>query len=273
MPLPAKEAPVPARTRIVTPDPAVQLKGLVHQFRVGDVTGLAQALIPPSKWEDARDAYDQARQKPLDEKDREHFAEQLERFTAPDAVDALMAELEPKLEQARPQWPGMLMLGMGAAQMAVASPDADLDEAQREALRRMLPGLQRWVGSTDFLDSVTLRQALTLFADGVRRTGIRDLESLRQLPLEGMLDRAGTLLVAGKDALRLYGLDLDAVADSLNIEVLSGDGFNARVHASVTLFGASVGTDLELVLIDGRWYGASVVKTPDSPELALAADR
>lgn len=265
----AKEAGQSPGIGVVAPDPVFQIKGLVHQFRVGDVAGLAQALIPPAKWEEVRTAYELKRQEPIEEAERAHFAEQLERFTAPDAVEVFMVEIEPRLVDARAQWPGMLMMGMGAAQMAVTSPDVDLSQEQREALKRMLPGMQQWAGSTDFLDAATLRQALTLLADAVRRTGIRDLDALRQLPLEGALDRAGTLLLAGKDALRLYGLDLDAVADSLQVEVLSNDGRTARVRASVTVFGAAISADHDLVLIDGRWYDASSVKALSAPALAL----
>lgn len=268
----AREMPAPARTASVVPDPAIQLKGLVHQFRVGDVAGLAQALVPPAKWEEVRTAYELKRQEPIEEAERERFAEQLQRLTAPDAVDTLMAEIEPRLDSARAQWPGMLMMGMGAAQMAVASPDVELSQEQREALRRMLPGMQQWAGSTDFLNAATLRQALTLLADAARRTGIRDLDTLRQLPLEGVLDRAGTLLLASKDALRLYGLDLDAVADSLQVEVLSNDGRTARVRAGVTVFGAPIWAEHDLVLIEGRWYDASAVKARAAPELALAGN-
>lgn len=267
----AKETAPSRQISVVAPDPVFQIKGLVHQFRVGDVAGLAQALIPPAKWEEVRTAYELKRQEPIEEAERAQFAEQLERFTAPDAVEAFMAQIEPKLTDARAQWPGMLMMGMGAAQMAATSPDADLSDEQRDALKRMLPGMQQWAGSTDFFNAATLRQALTLLADAVRRTGIRDLDTLRQLPLEGALDRAGTLLLASKDALRLYGLDLDAVADSLQVDVLSNDGRTARVRASVTVFGAPISAEHDLVLIEGRWYDASAVKVRIKTDLALAA--
>ena len=267
----AKEAGAPSKARVVAPDPVFQIKGWVHQFRVGDVAGLAQAMIPPARWEEVRSAYDIKRQKPIEDAERTHFAEQLERFTAPDAVEVLMAEIEPRLVDARAQWPGMLMMGMGAAQMAVASPDVDLSPEQRDALKRMLPGLQQWAATTDFLDAATLRQAFTLLADAVRRTGIRDLDMLRQLPLEAALDRAGPLLLAGKDALRLYGLDLDAVVDSLQVDVLANDGRSARVRTRVTVFGAAISGEHELVLIEGRWYDASALKVHVASDLAMTA--
>ena len=70
-----------------------------------------------------------------------------------------------------------------------------------------------------------------------------------------MLHRAGTVLTAAKQAVRLYGIDLDAVADSLHVEVLAIDGETARVRTTITLFDAPVWAEHDLVLVEGRWYG------------------
>ena len=122
-------------------------------------------------------------------------------------------------------------------------------------LQAALPGVQQWASSTDFLSSATMRQALTLLVDAARRTGINDLDQIKALPLEGVLDRATPVLAAAKQAVRLYGLDLDAVADSLQVEVLEIDTERARVRTTVTLFGAPVWHEHDLQLVEGRWYG------------------
>ena len=262
-PLPLLAAPVLALSAqsvaAAVPDPAAQIEDMARLFRAGDLNGLAQAVVPPSKWEEIKLAYELQRLQPLDEDDRAEFAENIGRFTAPDAVDQLMAQIEPEIEKVRPQVPGALLMGFGAIQMAISSPESELTEAQREALKSAFPGLQRWATERDFLDTATLRQALTLLTDAARRTGVDDLEQIRQLPLESVLDRAGVVFAAAKDAVRLYGIDLDAVADSLRVEVLSVDGDTARVRTTVTLFDAPVWHDHDLVLVDGRWYGKDAI--------------
>ena len=55
--------------------------------------------------------------------------------------------------------------------------------------------------------------------------------------------------------MQLYGIDLDAVVDSMQVDVLENDGQVARVRTTVTLFGAPVWHEHELVLVEGRWYG------------------
>lgn len=237
------------------PDPASEIRHLAQLFRAGDLAALAQAMTPRSKWEAARSAFDRQRSKPTSETERAQFAEKLRRLTAPDAVDQLMLQLEPELAKARQQLPAMLLMGFGAMQLAVNSPETQLTDAQREALRSALPGIQRWAGTTDFLSAASMRRTLTLLTDAARRTGITDIDQLKALPLEGALGRANPMLAAAKEAVRAYGLDLDAVADSLRVEVLERGQDTARVRTTVTLFGAPVWAEHELVLVEGHWYG------------------
>lgn len=257
----AADAPTtPLHVAYSVPDPAAQLRDTARRFRQGDVTALAQSLVPPSRWEEVRLVYEMKRHEPIPDEAREEFAGKLAELTGPDAVDRIMDELAPKMAEARPQWPGAQLMAFGAMAMAVESPESKLTDSQREALRSVIPGLQSWISSTDFLNEDTLRQALELIADGVRKTGIDDLEQIRGLPLEAVLDRGRSVLTAAKDAARLYGLDLDAVADTYQVEVLEMDGETAKVRSSVILFGAPVWTDHELVLVDGRWYGKELVR-------------
>lgn len=238
-----------------TPDPAAHVENLARLFRAGDIAAMAQASVPPAQWEKIRTTWERKRQEPTSDADRAEFGEKLARVTAHDAVDSFMAELEPKLDEARPQWPGAMLMGFGAAQMAITSPDSDLTQEQRDALKAALPGLQQWVGSTDFFNAGTLRDALTLLTDAARRTGIQNLDQLKALPMDELLRRGNGLLAAAKDAVQLYGIDVDAIADSLQVEVLSNDGQTARVRTTVTVFRAPVFGDHELVLVDGQWYG------------------
>jgi hypothetical protein len=257
--LPAAPA-LAAQHAAQVPDPARQIEQWAGLFRAGDVARLAEAMLPPSKWEEVQLAYELQQLEPLSEQERAEFAEKLERFTAPDAVDRLMAEIEPKLEEARPQAPGALMMAIGGMQLAIASPENKFTEEQRKVLQEALPGVQQWASSTDFLSSDTMREALTLLTDALRRTGVDNLEELKAMPLATVLDRAGDVLEAGKQAVRLYGLDLDRIADSLQVEVLEIDGERARVRTTITLFDAPVWGEHELVLHEGRWYPKGTVE-------------
>lgn len=244
-----------AAVAAATPDPAQQVREWVRLFRADDLAGLVQAVMPPAQLEEARLAYELGRLQPISEEDRAQFNIEFAKISGPNAVEELMAKIEPELEKARPQVGGALLMGFGAMHMAVTSPDSDLTAEQRAALEGALPGIQQWATSHDFLSSESMREALTLLTDAVRQTGISDLDQLRQLSFDDVLGRTDVVLAAAKDALRIYGLDADAIADSLQVEVLEQDAETAKVRASVILFGAPIWSEHELVLQDGRWYG------------------
>lgn len=248
-----------ASTPAAVPDPAQQIQHWGRLFRAGNVPALVQALVPASKWEQAKLGYELVRLQPTTAEDQARFRASIERFVAPDAAGRLMQELEPELEKLRPQAPGAVQMAFGAMQVALASPENTLDPEQRVALQAALPGFQQWASHTDFLSADTLRHALTLLTDAARGTGIRELDQIKALPLEGVLDRATPVLAAAKQALRLYGLDLDAIADSLVVQTLEQGIDTARVRTTVTVFGAPVWHDHELVLIEGRWYGKHLI--------------
>jgi hypothetical protein len=254
-PLLAAERQQPAPHAATVPDPAQQVQEWARLLRTDDLAGLVYALVPPDQLEQARHDFDRGRTQATSESERARFEAEFARITGPDAVDELMARIEPELDRVRPQAGPALMLGFAAAHMALASPDTDLSDAQRAALRSALPGIQQWATSTDFLSSASMREALTLLTDAIRQTGIGDLDHLRQLSLDDLLYRAQIVLVAAKDALRIYGLDIDAITDSLQVEVLAIEGDSARVRTSVSLFGAPIWSEHELELVNGRWYG------------------
>ena len=253
-------APVYRTASVNAPDPALQMRELVRVLRANDVAALVRAVVPPANYQKMRLAYELQRSEPSTEKQRVEFAEGLAKLTAPDAVDKMMLQIEPKLVEARPKVAGALMMGMGALQVAVASEDSELTAAERASLQSALPGVQRWATSTDFLSSLAMRQALTLLADAARSTGVRGLDEFKMLSFEQALTRAGNMLAASKQALQLYGLDLNAIADSLQVQVLEVQGGTARVRTTVMLFDAPISSEHELVLLDGRWYGKRAVE-------------
>jgi len=236
------------------PDPGQQVRAMARMLRNNDLAGLLQAGIPPATYAKMRAAFELHRSTPSTEAERAEFTEKFTKLAAPDAVDKFMLEIEPKLVEARPKATGAVMIGLGAIQMALNSDDAKLTDAQRASLQAAFPGIQRWATSTDFLSSISMRQAATLIADAARSTGIDSIEEFKALSFEQATAKASTLLAAAKQAASIYGFDLNTIADSMQVEVLAVEGDQARVRTTVTVFDAPIFADLELVLIDGRWY-------------------
>jgi hypothetical protein len=266
----AEATPVAVQAAI---DPARQLHEMTAFLRRNDLLGLAREAMSAEKFAELRTAYEYQRGRPISDEDRAEFEREIGRITAPDAVDRLMAEFRPKLDEARPQAQGGIMMAIGAAQMALASPDTELTAEQREMLRRALPGVQAWLTSTDFFDEATLRRALTLITGAARATGISNLDQLQMLSFEELLGHGGNMLAAAKSAVRLYGIDLDQIMATARYETVSIAGNAARVKATVTLFDAPLSTEFDMVLVDGRWQGKeAAIRVEAKVEAEAAAE-
>lgn len=248
----AEATPVAVQVAI---DPAQQLQDMTAFLRRNDLLGLAREALSAEKFAEIRTAYEYQRGQPISDDQRAEFEREISRITAPDAVERLMAEFRPKLDEARPQAAGGIMMAIGAAQMALASPDTELTAEQRDMLRRALPGVQAWLTSTDFFDESTLRRALTLVTDAARATGISNLDQVQMLSFEEVLGHGGNMLAAAKSAVRLYGIDVDQIMATARYETVSIAGNEARVKATVTVFDAPLSTEFDMVLVDGRWQG------------------
>ncbi|WP_395793030.1 hypothetical protein [Aquimonas sp.] len=260
---------LPAQTALIaqaqaaaqsTPDPARQVTELVQLLRTNNLTALVQAMVPPLHYQQLRDKHELRRLQPVTAEQRAEFAEGIAKLIDPDAVDTLMAEIEPKLTKHAVQSEGMILMGLGALNIAATSPDSDLSDSQRAAIRSALPGLERWIIATDFFSVESMRNALTVLSDGARSTGIRDLDQLMSLSLEQTLDRASTMLGSVKQALLIYGIDVDAIAATTRVEVLEIAGDSARIRTTVTVFDAPIASEQDLVLIEGRWYSKDAVQ-------------
>ncbi len=254
------------------PDPALQIRDLARVLRANDLGGLINALVPPSQIQMMRQAYELHRLQPISPAERTKFSEGIAKLTDANAVDKFMLEIEPKLVEARPKAAGALLIGMGALQVALASDDSELTAEQRVALQSAMPGIQKWAAETDFLSSISMRQALSLLTNAARNTGVRSIDELKMLSFEQALSKAGTLLSASKQALYVYGLDINAIADSLQVQVLKQEGQTARVRTTITIFDAPISSEMDLVLLEGRWYSKTTVAKMNAHTKEIAAN-
>lgn len=254
------------------PDPALQIRDLARILRANDLGGLVNALVPPSQYQRMRQAYELQRLQPITPAERAKFSQGIAKLIDANALDKFMLEIEPKLVEARPKAAGALLIGMGALQVALASEDSELTAEQRDALKSALPGIQKWATETDFLSSISMRQALSLLANAARNTGVRSIDELKMLSFEQALSKAGTMLAASKQALFIYGLDINAIADSLQVQILKQEGQTARVRTTITLFGAPISSEVDLVLLEGSWYSKTTVAKLNTHSKEIAAN-
>lgn len=241
--------------------PAAALQSVSKAFQANDVATLLKISVPKSAYADIKSKYEAniAKEEITDE-ERKEFAEGLAKITGPNAVNDLMAQIEPQLAAMKPQMSGMIAMGVAGLQMSLASPDnTSMTEAQKAQAGAVLNGLQGWAMKTDFSDAGKVRAALTDISNAVKATGVTTLDQVKALQFEEALGKASILLAGVKKALRNYDLDIDAIMASQKVQVLSETGDTARVKTSFSVFDVPVEAESELVKIDGSWYAKDSV--------------
>lgn len=235
--------------------PAETAATVAKALKAGDLNTLVKTMIPAEQYAKAKAEFEKnLAEKPITDEERKEFADNLAKISGPGAVDALMAQAEPMLEMMKPQLSGQIAAGLGFIQMSIPE-NKDLTEAQKAQALAMINGVQGWAMKTDFADAGKLRAALTDISEAVAATGVTSLDQIKAMKFEDALAKGSIMFVGVKKALNQYGLNIDEIADTMKVEVLSQTGDVAKVKTSFSFFGAPISAESEMVKVDGGWYG------------------
>lgn len=249
----AAESPAAVQAQAQQMGPTDTLKATTDAFRKNDLTALLALSLPPAKLAEMKADWDKNRAEPVTDEDRKEFADGWGKLTADGAVDSLMAEVSPQLEQMQMQLPMMMPMFQGMATMGVQE-NEDLTEEQKTAATGAITGLFSWAQTADLANADKLRQALTIAHERGRSLELNSLDDVRALEFEQALTKGSVMLAALKEMLNVYGLSLDDIAASMKAEEVATTADLAKVRTSYTLFGQDISYETELVKQDGRWY-------------------
>ncbi len=255
----AAESPAVVQAKAQQMGPVDTLKATTDAFQQNDLSTLLALSLPPQKLQEMRAEWDKNRAEPVTEEDRKEFAEGWGKITADGAVDSLMAEASPQLEQMKMQLPMMMPMFQGMATMGVQE-NEDLTEEQKAAATGAITGLFTWAQTADLTSEDKLRQALTIAHERSRSLDVNTLDDMRALEFDQALAKGSVMLGALKDIFNVYGLSLDDIAASMKAEEVSSSGDLAKVRTSYTLFGQDISYETELVKQEGRWYSKDLEK-------------
>lgn len=231
--------------------------------RQGDIAGLFENMLPPAEFARIKAEWnDRTGQREISDEDRARFAEAMAKLTAPNAVDAIHAEIEPDLRQFDAQYkaqlPGMVAMGQGYLQGLVQQ-SSELSPAEKEQAVAAIKSLGEWAQKTNFTDPALVRKSLETLSATASALDIKTLDEARALNFEQAAPKIGIAFNGLKKLLDGYGLSIDQTLDSVKTEVVSNDGTNARVRVSYSFLGAPLSTQTDMVKIDGRWYGKDTI--------------
>ena len=244
--------------------PEAAVMASVEALRAGDLKALIEAQLPPS--EQARLAADWDHWRMRDDPDVDRLPAAmawLAKLAEPGAEDRLMVELEPRLvefeAQIAPQLGMYLAMFKALAEGAVAQ-NATLTEAQRSQASNALQVVAAWASQTTFTDRARLREALGELAQTARGLDVDGIDGLRALSFEDAIARASIGFAGLKRALASYGLSLDELLASVQVQTLSRETARATVEISWSFIGQDHRHTTELAGYQGRWYAIEVVE-------------
>lgn len=258
------ESQVKARTD----EPDAAITAGVRALKGNNIAAFLQTVMPPSKLDEMREDFAQEKiENPPSEQDRQQFEETMAKLTADDAVDQIMAEIEPQLVQMSAQIPMMMGFGQMMAQQAVQENEA-LTAEQKSAAQATVTAAFGKLQSINFGDPALARQAVSIVVDAARGLDLETMDEVQALSFDEALAKGGQVLAASKDVLNVYGISLDEMLDSVSTEVVSEDGDEATVKVDFSMFGAPQSTETKMVKRDGRWFSADLIEQMDAAETA-----
>ncbi len=230
----------------------------------GNVAALLEHMLPPAEFNRIKAEWNDRTGDPEpDAEDRARFAEMMAKLTAPDAVEAIHAEIAPDLEQFdrqyKQQMPAMVAMGQGYAQSMVQQSE-QLSAAEKEQATAIVKTLAGWVQSTAFTDPAKVREVLGIVTATARAVELKTLDEARALTFDQAAPKLAIVFDGIKKTLDVYGLSINEVLKSVRAEVLADDGTQAKVKVSYTLLGTALSGETEMTRVDGRWYAKDTIE-------------
>ncbi|NCT66571.1 MAG: hypothetical protein GXC76_02890 [Rhodanobacteraceae bacterium] len=244
--------------------PEATIRRSADLLKQGDLAGFMQNALPPAEFAKAKaDWKRDANEKPVTDEDRAKFAETMTKLTAPDAEQALFAEIEPQLKEFdatyQQQMPMYVAMGSGWLQGMVQQ-NKDMSEASKQQALAAINALTGWVQKTRFTDPEAIRKVLAITVKAAREINLKTLDEARALDFDASMAKARIAFVGFKAALAVYGFSFDQLLDSIKPEVIENDGKTAKVKVSYMLFDTPLSAETEMVNVDGRWYGKDAME-------------
>jgi hypothetical protein len=187
---------------------------------------------------------------------------------SPTAVDLLVAQAEPDLATLNPQ---DLVIGLqqigGFLALAGSQPKAPGDAPTLDfiALQGFLADIGGWIPLAGINDVAKLHRAVEHVVAGAKSLGVKNALEVRALKTADVLHRLSAALSEIKAALLVYGLDANALLDSITFATADGAGDQRLVTIGFTAFGHPHLIPVKVVRKNDAWTLAEGKDSPFAP--------
>ncbi|KGI79134.1 hypothetical protein LF63_0101070 [Oleiagrimonas soli] len=239
--------------------PAKTVLTSIQLLKNGQFDPLLQHVLPPADYQKMRTQWQQQHSKlqQVSEHDRQQFADNMAKLTAPDADQKIWAETQPKLEQLDKKYKTQLPMMIGVGQIMLGtqiSNSKNLTPDQKKQASDVVTALGQWAQKVPWTDPDKLKQAIGVLTSTARKVDIKTLDQANALGYDAAMKKYGVIWGGVKQALDIYGLSIDKTLDSAEAKTVTSDAHTATVQVDYTLLGQPQTMTVDLVKVDDRWY-------------------
>jgi len=162
-----------------------------------------------------------------------------------------------------PRWQAYLPQALAGAQMGLlalgssAAESTSMTALERAQLNELQWALGGWLSRTDFADRKHFNQLLGLARSWIVSSGKAHPTHLALTKPEQRLHLLDQAIASGKQALGLYGLDVNAALASVQMEQLEHNDERARIRTAFNLLNVPLVFEEDLRWYDGEWRDAA----------------
>lgn len=234
------------------PKPHESILNSVRAVRNNDLGTVLSTVLTDAQLAEMKAEWDKQRKQPVDPQENAQFQMVMTMLTAPGAEDMLLAQVEPKLAEMRPQVAMMVGMFSGVVQSSLEQ-DQTMDLAEKERTMDVIDAIGQLLLENDIASTANASKTIGILCRTARDSKVLTMDEVNKLEFDQLVDKGDLFLGCFKDILAVYGLGMNEWLDSVEAETVQVDGNTAVVRVSYEVLGIEETFDAEMIRVDGRW--------------------
>lgn len=235
----------------------------LNAMKNNDLKALMLANMTPEEYERAKTEWAN-KKTTFSDADKARFAATMQMLTSEGAEDQIMAMVEPQLQQVQAMLPMMLMMA-NEEMINQKIAQAPIPEEQKDSAKAVALAVVDWAKSADLGNPEKARKAVAVIVSTARDLGVKSLDEVEKMSFDDALATGGKVLAGSKQALKVYGIDLDGMMDSVKIKDVKQDGDTAEMVVAFKFLGKPLEQKMKMVKKNGRWISAPTPMLGEPP--------
>ena len=254
--------------------PAEAVRGLTRHLVANDLAAFARDAVPPELHARLDTAWREGRTRwPLDELPfADRHPAMLAALSADGAAQALQRTFDRQFANAAGELRNTAAT-LGLFGVQYVERQGDFSESERQHFAQLVNAVSQWAITAPLSDGKRATESIRLLTAAARETQLDSPRDFSDAGIDDGLQRMSGVIVAGKQALKLYGLDLDTDLSAMRVTLQSQTGDTAKVRMTYALAGTPIDTVVDVERRDGRWYVSDFVGNAGAAVEAHAGPR